>query len=79
MSKIDIKELRLLVSLAWMYEQYCGDNYGHNFMGAGEDAIEILESYGLGNEVDGINDKKLDKLEKQLYKLESNPKKEEKR
>ena len=44
-----------LLSLADMYDQYCGDNYGHAFMGAGEGAIEILENYGLADEVHGVD------------------------
>ena len=51
-----------------MYVQYCGDNFGHSFMGAGENAIEILEKYGLGNERDGVDEVKLDKLEASLTK-----------
>lgn len=59
-----IKEL--LVALGWMYEQYCGDNYGHNFMGAGQYAIEVLEKYGLGDEVKGVDTSKLDRIEREL-------------
>lgn len=58
------EELRkALIALAWMYDQYCGDNFGHNFMGAGEDAIEILENYGLGDERKGIDHVALEMLE----------------
>lgn len=50
--KLTRKERRLLVALAEMYEQYCQD--GHRFMSAGEDAADVLESYGLTNvELDG--------------------------
>jgi hypothetical protein len=49
MNKLTKKEI--LDSLYWMYVQYCGNN-GHSFMGAGEDASEILEQYGY-IEVDG--------------------------
>lgn len=55
-----------LVALGWMYHQYCGDNYGHNFMGAGEGAIEVLEKYGLADEIKGVNEIELDKLEREL-------------
>jgi hypothetical protein len=48
MNKLTKKEI--LDSLYWMYVQYCGN--GHSFMGAGEDASEILEQYGY-IEVDG--------------------------
>ena len=26
-----------IIALADMYSQYCGDNFGHDFMGAGEE------------------------------------------
>lgn len=65
------EEARMLIALAWMYDQYCGDNYGHDFMSAGEECIEILEGYGLGNEKDGINQKRLDRLEQYLKHLEA--------
>ena len=44
MSKVHTKK-ELLDSLYWMYEQYCAGR-GHDFMGAGETACEILEDYG---------------------------------
>ena len=44
------REARLLNALAGMYEQYCGKKYGHDFMGAGEEAISILEDYGVHDE-----------------------------
>ena len=45
-----IKEWRpslyeVIEALADMYWQYCGDNYGHAFMSAGERASYILEKY----------------------------------
>lgn len=52
-----------LVALGRMYQQYCGPNFGHNFMGAGEYAIDVLEKYGLGDERNGVNKIALDKLE----------------
>jgi len=63
MSK-DLKES--LVALGFMYAQYCGPNFGHSFMSAGEQAIEVLEKYGLGNERDGVDEIALDKLEREL-------------
>lgn len=48
MSKVDA---RLLMSLAWMCEQYLGtgkmDFLDHMCMGAGEDAVELLFEHGL--------------------------------
>ncbi len=42
---------RLLMSLAWMCEQYLGtgkkDSLDHMCMGAGEDAVELLFEHGL--------------------------------
>lgn len=35
-----------LDALGSMYEQYCGDEYGHMFMSAGEGASDVLEKYG---------------------------------
>jgi hypothetical protein len=55
---------QILVALAGMYIQYCGGRLGHDFMSAGEDAIEILEAYGLGNEYAGIDEVVLDKFER---------------
>jgi hypothetical protein len=60
------KEKQLLIALAWMYEQYCGDNFGHDFMSAGEGAIELLENYGLGNEKDGVFINKVEELERNV-------------
>lgn len=43
---IAVKEANkdILDALYWMYVQYCGK--GHDFMGAGEDASELLEKAG---------------------------------
>ncbi len=41
------REYRVVCALAGMYEQYCPGRLGHNFMGAGEEAAEVLEWYGL--------------------------------
>lgn len=54
-----------IIALADMYDQYCGDNFGHDFMGAGENAIEILEKYGLGDERKGVDQVALEKFERQ--------------
>lgn len=46
----------LLYALASMYRQYCSGKTGHEFMGAGENAQEILEKYGIlkgANEMGG--------------------------
>lgn len=42
----------ILYALYQMYNQYCSSG-GHDFMGAGENASEILEDYGY-IEVDGV-------------------------
>jgi hypothetical protein len=36
-----------LESLCDMWGQYCGGEYGHSFMSAGEGAMDVLEKYGL--------------------------------
>jgi hypothetical protein len=45
------EERKLLVALAWMCEQYLGsgtaDHLDHMCMSAGEDAVELLEKYGM--------------------------------
>lgn len=45
------EEIKLLVALAWMCQQYISDANGqhldHMCMGAGEDAIALLYKYGL--------------------------------
>lgn len=38
------RETELLDALYWMYSQYCSG--GHDFMGAGETASELLENAG---------------------------------
>ena len=38
------RETELLDALYWIYTQYCGR--GHDFMGAGENASELLENAG---------------------------------
>jgi len=43
-------EKKNLDALYWMYDQYCSGS--HDFMGAGEDASEILENAGY-IEIDG--------------------------
>lgn len=39
------QETKLLDALYWMYTQYCAKD-GHLFMGAGEEASELLENAG---------------------------------
>lgn len=63
----DKERNKLLLALAYMYSQYCGGSYGHDFMTAGETAIEILEEHGLADEETGVNEKALDELEKKVY------------
>jgi formylmethanofuran dehydrogenase subunit B len=41
------KNAELLESLADMYDQYCGEESGHSFMSAGEQALTILQEYGV--------------------------------
>ena len=54
---------RLLNAVGLMYAQYCKKKLGHDFMGAGEAAIEILEDYEIHNENWEWTDKSYDKLE----------------
>ncbi len=63
------KEARLLEALAGMYEQYCGKKYGHNFMGAGEAAIELLEEYGVHSEDTDWDEKSDKNLQRVLANL----------
>lgn len=35
----------ILAALSDMYGQYCSDDYGHQFMSAGENACLVLEKY----------------------------------
>lgn len=54
------KELfEVLESLCDMWNQYCGGEWGHSFMSAGEGAADVLDKYkllkndtGYGGEVD---------------------------
>jgi len=39
--------IEMLEPLCLMYDQYCSGPSGHDFMMAGESAIEVLEEYGL--------------------------------
>lgn len=54
---------RLLNAVGLMYAQYCKKKLGHDFMGAGEAAIEILEDYEIHDENWEWTDKSYDKLE----------------
>lgn len=40
------REIKLLDALYRMYVQYCSGKWGHQFMGAGETASELLEDAG---------------------------------
>ena len=54
------KELFIaLEALCDMWNQYCGGKWGHDFMSAGENCADVLDTYGLlkndngtGGEVD---------------------------
>lgn len=61
-TKLDKETQRILAALTSMYSQYCNSPYGHNFMGAGEAAIDVLEDYGLADEAIGVNQEQKDKL-----------------
>jgi hypothetical protein len=62
-TKLDKETQRILNALTSMYFQYCNSPYGHDFMGAGEMAIEVLEDYGLASEAVGVNEQEMDRLE----------------
>jgi hypothetical protein len=63
------KEAKLLNALGGMYGQYCAKPHGHDFMGAGEEAIEILEDYGIHDESRQWDEQSYDKLEKKVAEL----------
>jgi hypothetical protein len=65
-AKLDKETQRILSALTSMYFQYCNKPYGHDFMGAGEMAIEVLEDYGLASENKGVNEEQMDRLERML-------------
>ncbi len=65
---LDKETLRILDALTYMYFQYCNSPYGHDFMGAGERAIDVLEDYGLASEAVGVNEEEMDKLERIVWK-----------
>lgn len=66
-TKLDKESQRILMALTSMYFQYCDAPYGHDFMGAGESAIDVLEDYGLASEDKGVNEQQMDKLEAVLH------------
>lgn len=72
------KEARLLEALARMYSQYCEHPYGHDFMGAGESAIELLEEYGVHSEDTAWDEKSEQNLANVIEALKSNNKKGDK-
>ena len=61
-----------LEALCMMWEQYCGGEWGHMCMSAGEHTEEVLDKYGLLIHIQGyeskINDEKLLELRKQINK-----------
>lgn len=65
-TKLDKESQRILMALTNMYFQYCNSPYGHDFMGAGESAIDVLEDYGLASEAVGVNEAAMDRLESLL-------------
>ena len=65
------REARLLNALAGMYEQYCGHKYGHDFMGAGEGAISILEDYGVHDEAWEWGEKSDENLSRALARIKA--------
>lgn len=69
-TKLDKESQRILNALTLMYSQYCDKPYGHDFMGAGEAAISVLEDYGLADEAVGVNDQKMNDLEAILTQQE---------
>lgn len=66
-----LEKMKILSALADMYGQYCDGPYGHDFMGAGEGAIEILENYKLASEDKGIDYVAVDKLDEYIAQLQS--------
>jgi len=62
------KELyEALEALCMMWEQYCGGDWGHEFMSAGEHCADVLDKYdllkndkGTGGEVDWDKFKELE-------------------
>lgn len=65
-TKLDKESQRILMALTNMYLQYCNSPYGHDFMSAGESAIEVLEDYGLADEKTGVVISEADRLEELL-------------
>jgi hypothetical protein len=63
------REAALLYALGLMYGQYCSSRLGHNYMGAGEAAISILEGYGIHDEFWEWTAKSYDKLEQTVNQL----------
>lgn len=63
------RNAELLNALGLMYGQYCSKKLGHDFMGAGEAAIELLEEYGIHDEYSAWSDKTYDKLEQVVAEL----------
>lgn len=60
-----------LEALCDMWSQYCGDEWGHSFMTAGENTQDVLDKYGLltpsGNGIQCyINYEKLEEYRKSI-------------
>lgn len=66
-----IEKMEILYALADMYTQYCDGPFGHDFMSAGEGAIEILENYSLASESKGVDYDAVDGLEKKIGELKA--------
>lgn len=49
--------LEVLEALCGMWEQYCGDEWGHSCMSAGEECEEVLDKYGLLIPIQGYENK----------------------
>jgi hypothetical protein len=56
---MDKEKYEILEALCSMWNQYCGGEWGHSFMSAGEDCADVLDKYqllkndkGTGGEID---------------------------
>lgn len=64
------REARLVYALGLMYGQYCSKPYGHNFMSAGEAAIDVLEDYHIHDEASEWTSDTYDRLESVVVQIE---------
>ena len=64
------KLIEALEALCLMWEQYCGDQWGHMCMSAGENAEDVLSQYGLLIFKEGyereVNWDRLEQLKKEI-------------